>query len=733
MQRNNIERFQAELGPKSKAYTDVIHHLNYLWKIVESIPDKYTADYAFEVLDMYLFLNTLEKHTDEIADEEILIDYLKRLLAVRWDFIKDNRYSYVKSEGILNQFCIAISKFIASLTNDSFMKILMPTLIDTKDYIGMYDDLENIDFDLFVLNSDKTFGLPLVMLNTYCNFDEPIHLYNPYIQTKNPHEALLKEEDFVLLTEYSSETNNLIADYKRYQLLKKEGVNLGALLWKLVDGLREGGKSNLGRDNEAHITSNFAVLEFSKFLDENSDIKPFLFSLKTDDGFRSVTFEKIWKILIKEDKTSLDCVEVNSDYIARIINHNRHLLFSDIGPIENSFKESLRQFNACLNRESAFHRTTPDNMAAEMENLCKVLDSKVNDGVLNINIPFFKEYNQLTRILIITALSLKLNNLVRFYIASGQFRHQILDKNGSSLVTLAVKHKNIEMLPLLLKNNSNLMTINSEGYTPLHYAVVNKQLDTVEFLVNNGASPTADATDLSPLSLAVSLGYSDIVVFFLSRVGIDFYTPQNPPALHVATKYSQYNLIKLLLNACADINFIHSYSGAPIHIAVRHDKPRILRLLLENKADPNLVFRNLTPLLYALAEGNITCANVLLEFGASYQGVNIKECDLSRIPFFNEPVNKDNIKHQLDELSTKFRNHINLEELQNALWSKLTLVLDGKPKNEIQQILKLVKKHRIFHFNLHAFEFFSWKSKVSILIKEYADQFKKTVKLNNAS
>lgn len=54
----------------------------------------------------------------------------------------------------------------------------------------------------------------------------------------------------------------------------------------------------------------------------------------------------------------------------------------------------------------------------------------------------------------------------------------------------------------------------------------------------------------------------------------------------------------------------------PLWIAIDKGNTKVLEVLLRHKANPNLEFGNLTPLMLAVQEDRLDCADMLLQFGA---------------------------------------------------------------------------------------------------------------------
>jgi len=152
----------------------------------------------------------------------------------------------------------------------------------------------------------------------------------------------------------------------------------------------------------------------------------------------------------------------------------------------------------------------------------------------------------------------------------------------------------LEAVKLLLGQNPDLvMSKDSEGKTPLHYAVLNGHKDVVELLLNYKAD--------------------------INVKDKDGYTP-----LYEAAKGGHKEVAELLLTKKADVNAKDNKGYSPLHEAVVADDKSVVELLLLNKADVNAIDTNnrQTPLHLAAWNGRKNVAQLLLAHNADMNAKN---------------------------------------------------------------------------------------------------------------
>jgi ankyrin repeat protein len=137
---------------------------------------------------------------------------------------------------------------------------------------------------------------------------------------------------------------------------------------------------------------------------------------------------------------------------------------------------------------------------------------------------------------------------------------------GSTPLILAAEEGDVEMVQLLIEKGAEVGGFDCKGWTALHYAVDNKNIEICKLLLQHNADPNAMATDklifqrtgcyASPLHLAVSMGSSDIA--------------------------------RILLKHGADITLKDSDGETPLHKSIAKGDTMVRLLLYSKKEDLSL-------------------------------------------------------------------------------------------------------------------------------------------------
>ena len=140
-------------------------------------------------------------------------------------------------------------------------------------------------------------------------------------------------------------------------------------------------------------------------------------------------------------------------------------------------------------------------------------------------------------------------------------------------------------------------------HTPLQRAAMSQQADTVDALLDQGASVGAEN--------------------HRKRTALHYAVLRREPQ-------SDYSLrmVRALLAHGADPNHTDNRGRAPIDLAIERGTHDVVRALLANGADPNRIDRNgLSLLALAMMHGRMDVADSLKEFGARH-GVSPRETEL---------------------------------------------------------------------------------------------------------
>lgn len=167
----------------------------------------------------------------------------------------------------------------------------------------------------------------------------------------------------------------------------------------------------------------------------------------------------------------------------------------------------------------------------------------------------------------------------------------------TTLVQMASYHGNHALVAWLVEQGIDLAARDRHGYQLLHAAIIANQPALVTTLINHGADVNA-LTGPSRIELRLEP----------DAVGTDnaFSAPIKPPLI-MATELGLTDLMQLLVDAGADINFRMDDDGTDIVLAATASmKPDTLRLALTLKPDANTQAKNGRTPLHALVGGGGT-------------------------------------------------------------------------------------------------------------------------------
>ena len=275
---------------------------------------------------------------------------------------------------------------------------------------------------------------------------------------------------------------------------------------------------------------------------------------------------------------------------------------------------------------------------------------------------------------------------------------------------VAVKNNDIIALNTLIKEGVNPNFIDENGYTPLHLAVINSNLDTVEALLKY-----KDINKEAKLPYKATLN--------------NWYLGGATPLI-VASYVGNADIVYTLLEAGCDIRARDDIDGAmPIHVASANGNDDAVILLLEkdktlvNEADKN---GNDTPLHWAAMKNKPSTINVLLKYGAD---TKIQNSDgNTALHYAAMYASSDVVKNIVasDKSSVNMANNENMypihyAALENNTDALVALVQNGKADVNIKDSNNDTALH-------YAAAYGNMDSVVALVEKCYAD---KTLKDND--
>ena len=207
--------------------------------------------------------------------------------------------------------------------------------------------------------------------------------------------------------------------------------------------------------------------------------------------------------------------------------------------------------------------------------------------------------------------------------------NRILDKEGSSMLHLAVRSNSPAAVHLLLARGTSPNHKNLDGLRPLHVASQEEAQEIVTMLIQMGADVDAqDRAGDTALHYGSAIGSTKIV-----RILID--AGANPMLrnktgclpIHLSSERGHVGILSLLC-AYIDPSVIDNNGRTPLHIAAGTGHEGVVTLLLERGADVNAHdSRGSTALHSAIHSGNLKIVLMLCMAGADVRAVD--ECGTS--------------------------------------------------------------------------------------------------------
>uniref|UniRef100_A0A674BE24 Nuclear factor of kappa light polypeptide gene enhancer in B-cells 2 (p49/p100) n=1 Tax=Salmo trutta TaxID=8032 RepID=A0A674BE24_SALTR len=179
---------------------------------------------------------------------------------------------------------------------------------------------------------------------------------------------------------------------------------------------------------------------------------------------------------------------------------------------------------------------------------------------------------------------------------------------------------------LTIQQHKVLNKLNHLGQTPLHLAVITRQVKVVDVLLRAGADPTLlDRDGRTALHLAALAGDDVTLQILLGHLGERYLHLVNTAdyhglhPLHLAVRKGGERCLRLLVEGGAKINAPEQKSGcSALHLAVRENFFKVAcTLITELKADVNMcTFGGNTPLHLAASRSSPPLCSMLIAAGA---------------------------------------------------------------------------------------------------------------------
>ena len=205
-------------------------------------------------------------------------------------------------------------------------------------------------------------------------------------------------------------------------------------------------------------------------------------------------------------------------------------------------------------------------------------------------------------------------------------RMQHWANSGGAGISVAATFGLTDLIKLLLKRTPppKLSARNMYGSTPLHEAALAGHVETVQVLIDHGASVLdTNLSESTPLYLAVSAKQFAVVEKLLqydASSQLQMSVRGGASCVHKAAELLDAEMIAILLLFGANANAADEHGTTPLHMAAQRGNVPICRLLIDAGADVRAVNSQAeTPLDFAASAGYAEVIAYLLEKGSNIE------------------------------------------------------------------------------------------------------------------
>lgn len=229
---------------------------------------------------------------------------------------------------------------------------------------------------------------------------------------------------------------------------------------------------------------------------------------------------------------------------------------------------------------------------------------------------------------------------------------------------------------------SKLNARDRDGRTPLHWAVLKGEVETVKALLEAGCDGNIkDKMETAPLHIAVMQGKKDIVMCLLTKItNLETTNSKGWTSLHLTASAGFNDITELLLKSGAKIEARDSKQRTPLHLAALAGKGHIIKTLLNHNADSAAGDLNGSTALHLAAEGGFEFEVVtLLEKNA-----NIEAQDAMK----RTPLHVAVIARQAHIISILLKGGANIESKDIQEATALHLAAQEGLKKEVEVLIE---------------------------------------------
>lgn len=202
-----------------------------------------------------------------------------------------------------------------------------------------------------------------------------------------------------------------------------------------------------------------------------------------------------------------------------------------------------------------------------------------------------------------------------------------IEAGGFSALHFAAFNGDLQLIDLLVQYKANVELTNYDGNTPMMMAAKVKQQASIKRLADAGASVNFQtSTGCTAAHFAASMGDVDTVRYLASIGATTIHKDcQTGTLLHWAAHSGEIKAVgAMLYEFNIPVDTPDSHGGTALFTALFMKKSEIVQFLLENGANPQTIISEdqSTPLHIAVEHAELEDVKMLLAFGGNPQAVN---------------------------------------------------------------------------------------------------------------
>ncbi|KAL0634802.1 Ankyrin repeat and FYVE domain-containing protein 1 [Maublancomyces gigas] len=201
-----------------------------------------------------------------------------------------------------------------------------------------------------------------------------------------------------------------------------------------------------------------------------------------------------------------------------------------------------------------------------------------------------------------------------------------VNTNRYTPLSQAALDRDLDTIRLLLDVGADMEAKDVKGRTVLHLAAFSGNTDIVSILLNSGVNvQTRDKKGETAMHIAAWKGYADIVTILLTGgTHVEATCNMGWTSLHEAAAAGHVDVLKELLAANAEIEAVIELGRTPLHLAASIGHSEVVKELLAGGAHIETVTKSgRTPLHLASSNGHSEVVKELLAGGAQIEAVDI--------------------------------------------------------------------------------------------------------------